>query len=91
MITAQMARLQEGQAIAAALPFLRNVFQHRSAAVMQQVFRQIQTGEPLSPQAALQAWLELYEIDKLEKSLTQAVRIGQTASVELAPYMQQEE
>ncbi len=58
-------------------------------AIHTRVFRRLGGEEPLSAEEALNAWVELHAYQRLRQRLTQALKMGQSASEALVPAWEQ--
>ncbi len=59
-------------------------------AIHTRVFRKLASEEPFPPEAALNAWVELHAHQRLRQRLTQALKMGQSASKALEPAWEQQ-
>lgn len=75
----RMARAREAELD---LDRVAPVLDMRREQVIQQVFQKLREG-PLDPQMAVQAWLSMYEITQLERSLRSEIRQGRKAGEKL--------
>lgn len=55
----------------------------RERSVKESVFQELQLGEKLDPQYAVQKWLELWSIHRIRTGLTAKVQAGNAASKRL--------
>ena len=63
---------------------LREELGRQRAQVEQGVFAKLKLGEVLSGEKAVQAWLELYAVHRLEQHLRRRIQLGEAAGSELA-------
>ncbi len=59
-------------------------------AIHTRVFRKLASEEPFTPQDAMSAWVELHAHQRLRQRLTQALKMGQSASKTLVPAWEQQ-
>ncbi len=78
--------MEDGKALAAAMPMLEYELGVMEKALEKRVFTQIDTGT-FSQQAAMDAWLEKRAYARLLRRLTKHIRAGSTASVRISPHM----
>lgn len=82
--------LAGGQQASEELPLTREMVERMNTATERRIFIQLQRGEPLTAEIAIQAWIERYTHHILLRRLTQQVRMGQTAGEDLTPDMQKD-
>lgn len=82
--------LTEGQQATEELPLTREMVERMNAATERRIFIQLQRGEPLTAEVAIQGWIERYTHHILLRRLTQQVRMGQTAGEDLTPDMEKD-
>ena len=89
--TADLIALETGTQALAELPVTASAIEDLDRAVNRRIFLILERGDPLSPEIAVQAWVEKLTYSRLIKRLTQRVRMGQTAGENLAPHMDEKE
>jgi len=55
----------------------------RRAEIEKRVFARLKSGEPLSGDMAVQSWLELHAVHRLEQHLRRRIQLGEAAGEEL--------
>ncbi len=81
-----LALMEDGKAIAAAMPMLEHELGVMEQALEKRIFALIDAGT-FSQQQALDAWLEKRAYARLLRRLTKHIRAGSTASERISPYM----
>jgi hypothetical protein len=66
---------------------LLDQFEKRRNHIERQVFLRIESEEPLSGKKAVQAWLELHAVYRLEQHLLKRIKVGDAASQRLADHL----
>lgn len=75
--------IRRGQAAQSALQIGEQSLEDLNKSVDDRIFAKLLRNEVLSPEEALQAWLEKYAYHRLAKKLRQTVRSGQRAAAEV--------
>lgn len=86
-VDAALTQVISGGEIAAARPVLNAALDKLVNAVHRRVFQQLNSGETLNPQFAVQCWMELFAYRNARNSLTKVERIGQSAGETLQEHM----
>ncbi len=73
--------------IEAARPALEEIIGRLERAVTMRVFQRLNSGEPLDPQFAVQAWMELFAHARVRNGLTKTQRVGQSAGETISEQM----
>ena len=86
-LQADLVTLSEGQAASTELPMTEKLLLKLEKSVETRIAMILESGEALSPDIAIQAWIEKFAYRRLHRRLTQQVVMGQNAGEELAPHM----
>ena len=87
MSAEDIGKAQAGARIAGMLPYLAKELGGMEAAVVARVFQDLETGV-LTPEKAIQAWIEVRQLRKLLKRLETHIKIGQTAGQRAKPELE---
>lgn len=82
-----LTKLKAGAMASDALPLITEMLDGLDKAVSRRVYTRISSGDGLPPEMAVEAWLERYAYHRLRTRLTQATKVGQSASGDLEPLL----
>ncbi len=86
-VDAALTKVISGGEVAAARPVLDATLDQLTAAVHRRVFQQLNSGETLDPQFAVQCWMQLFAYTRTRNSLTKVQAVGQSAGETLSEHM----
>ncbi len=73
-------KMQAGRKAAGLLEYLDPYRERREHGVRTRIFAALRGNEPLAGDVAIQAWQELFEIDRMDADLRKTAKTGQIAS-----------
>lgn len=86
-IDSDLAAVGEAGIIAQALPYLMAELDRMEKTLETRVAMRVDSDEGLSPDFAVEAWMEKMAYRRLRNSLTKRVQLGRVAGERLEPYM----